>query len=311
MTPLLLALLASGPCVYWTQGLDSRPALEAAGVSRLCVPAAQVDAWKAAGFAALALSEEDLASREVLPVPGVTARAGLASPTRTPWVVAGGWRIARSPAGKYAYVLPAGKGALAAAEAYAYGADAVLTIDAADLTAVGAMMTFLAALPASDLPPIADFAVVDDGSPVTAEVMNLLARRNLLFQTVTAATPRFPLTIAIGSADFPVQEAADPNAFAQKVRARLTDERRSLRLYGSEVVIARLTGSNGRARLHLLNYGGREIEGLRVRLRGTYRSGEAHVPGSGPVPLADHVVVDGATEFSLPRLVTYAVIDLR
>jgi hypothetical protein len=29
------------------------------------------------------------------------------------------------------------------------------------------------------------------------------------------------------------------------------------------------------------------------------------------VPLADHVVVDGATEFSLPRLVTYAVIDLR
>ncbi len=31
MTPLLLALLASGPCVYWTQGVESRPALESAG----------------------------------------------------------------------------------------------------------------------------------------------------------------------------------------------------------------------------------------------------------------------------------------
>ena len=36
------------------------------------------------------------------------------------------------PDGKYRYELPAGKGALAAAEAVAYGADAVLKIDPAD-----------------------------------------------------------------------------------------------------------------------------------------------------------------------------------
>ena len=50
MTPLLLAALAALPCVYWTQGVESRPALEAAGVKRICVAPELVDAWRAAGF---------------------------------------------------------------------------------------------------------------------------------------------------------------------------------------------------------------------------------------------------------------------
>ena len=83
-----------------------------------------------------------------------------------------------------------------------------------------------------------------------------------------------------------------------------------MRVYGSEVVICRLTGDAGRVRLHLINYGGREIEGLRIRLRGTYGDGEALVSGAGRLPLQDQIVADGATEFSVPRLVTYAVIDL-
>ncbi len=37
MTPLLLAALATLPCVYWTQGIESRLALDAAGVKRICV----------------------------------------------------------------------------------------------------------------------------------------------------------------------------------------------------------------------------------------------------------------------------------
>jgi hypothetical protein len=75
-------------------------------------------------------------------------------------------------------------------------------------------------------------------------------------------------------------------------------------------VIGRLTGDARRIRLHLINYGGREIEGLRVRLRGTYGSGEAYVEGSGLVAPQDRIVADGATEFTLPRLGTYAVVDL-
>jgi hypothetical protein len=309
-----LAWLASPvprPCVYWTQALESRPTLEAAAVKRICVAPDQVEPWRAAGFSAVPVTEAEVASREALPVPGVTARAGLASPTRSPWVVASGWRVTRNPGAKFVYSVPAGKAALAAAEAFAYGADAVLKIDPADLANVGTMLAFLDGLPAVDLPPVADLAVVDDGSAVTGEVMNLLSRRNLLFQVVPAPSARFRINITIGSPEYPRAEAADPSAFAQKIRSQLTDEQRSLRVYGSEVVIGRLTADAGRARLHLLNYGGRQIEGLRIRVRGSYRSGEAYVAGAGPVKLEDQVVADGATEFSLPRIATYAVIDLK
>jgi hypothetical protein len=82
-------------------------------------------------------------------------------------------------------------------------------------------------------------------------------------------------------------------------------------VYGSEVVICRLTAEAGWARLHLINYGGREIEGLRVRLRGAYGDGEAHVAGAGRLVLEDRVISGGATEFTIPRIATYAVIDLR
>jgi hypothetical protein len=140
--------------------------------------------------------------------------------------------------------------------------------------------------------------------------MNLLARRNLLYQVVKAPSARFRLNIAMGSREYPIEDAADPSAFALKIRRQLTDDQRTLRLYGSEVVIARLTGDAGRIRLHLINYGGREIEGLRLRVRGAYGTGDAYVAGTGRVALQDHVVADGATEFSLPRMATYAVIDL-
>ncbi len=94
------------------------------------------------------------------------------------------------------------------------------------------------------------------------------------------------------------------------MRARLTDEQRSLRIYGSEVVVARLTGGTARVRLHLINYGGRDIEGLRVRLRGTYR--RARPMSRAPARAARRLTVaDGSTEFSLPRLATYAVVDLK
>lgn len=311
MTSAVLVLLASAPCVYWTQGIESRGALEAAAIKRLCVPSDQVDTWRRAGFTVSPITEAELAAREPLPTPGVTARAGLASPTRSPWIVANGWRFMRAPAAKYLYTVPTGKGALAAAEAFAYGADAVLKVDPADLGSVGTMMTFLDGLPAADLPPVADLAVVDDGSPLTGEVMNLLARRNLLFQVVQAPLPRFRVNIVMGSAAYPREEAGDPSAFAQKIRGQLTDEQRTLRVYGSEVVICRLTGDGQRIRLHLLNYGGRDIEGLRIRVRGTYRSGDAYVAGAGRLPLQDQIVADGATEFSLPRIATYAVIDLK
>jgi hypothetical protein len=288
---LLLASLTG--LLLWTQG--GTQAVEHRAVLKLSTDA---------------MSAADLASREALPTPGVTARAGVASPTRSPWIVANGWRFTRSPGAKYRYDLPAGKAMLAAAEVWAHGADAVLKIDPADETVVNAMLKSLAGLPPVDLPAIADFGVVDEGSAATGEVMNLLARRNLLYQVVKAPSARFRLNIAIGSREYPVEEAADPSAFALKIRHQLTDQERALRIYGSEVVIARLTGDAGRIRLHLINYGGREIEGLQVRVRGAYGTGDAWTDGAGRVALQDHTIADGATEFTLPRLGTYAVIDL-
>ena len=310
MTALLLLTL-SLPCVYWTQGVETRATLEAAGIKRICVTPERADAWRAAGFTVIPLTEAELASREALATPGITPRPGLASPTRSPWIVANGWRFTRHPGTKHVYDVPAGKAALAAAEVVAYGADAVLRVDPADLADLGGMLAFLETLPPVDLPAVSDFAIVDDGSVMTAEVMNLLARRNLLFQVVQTPTTRFPINIRIGTPAYPREEAADPSGFAQKIRRELTDEQRSLRVYGSEVVICRLTADAGRTRLHLINYGGREIEGLRVRLRGAYGDGEAYVAGAGRLALEDRVVSGEATEFTIPRIATYAVVDLR
>src|SRR5438034_6863184 len=131
MTTLLLALAL--PCVFAGDGAAARTKLEAAGVARICTDA-------------------DLASREKLPAPGTAPRPGLASPTRSPWIVANGWRFMRNPERKYLYEVPAGKASLAAAEAVAYGVEAALKIDPADAATLGTMFRFVQALAAVDLP---------------------------------------------------------------------------------------------------------------------------------------------------------------
>jgi hypothetical protein len=306
----LVLWLAALPCLYWTQPVETGAALTKAGIHRLCVAPDQAEAWGKAGFDAVPLGEAELGLREALPAPGIRARADRASPTRTPWIDANGWRFRRNPAGQYAYDVPAGKAALAAAEAYVYGADAVLKIDPADLENLGRMMAFLAPLPANELPDVVDLAVVDDGSPPLGELLNLLVRRNLLFRIVKEPSPQYRVNVQLGTKEYPLREAGDPSALALKVRRQLTDEQRTLRIFGSEVVIGRLTGQAGHVRLHLLNYGGREIEGLRIRLRGAYPEGAADVAGPGRLMLEERLVADGATEFTVPRLGPYGVIDL-
>jgi hypothetical protein len=306
----LALLLAALPALYWPQPTATAPALKQAGIQQVLVPAADLSAWQGTGIEARPLPPGELAAREVLRVPG--PRPGpvdVASASRRPWLDANGWRILRRPGERYAYQLPAGRAALAAAEAFAYGADAVLTVDPLDLDALGRMLAFLSTVPPLELPPVVDVAVVDDGSFRTGEVLNLMARRNLLFEAVRRPARGTPLVVKIGSREYPEREAADP--FALAVRRRLGDARRSLRLYGSEVVLARLTGDGGRRRLQLLNYGGNWTEGLRVRLIGAWTAGPALVAGRGEQRLENKVRREGATEFTLPWLETYAVVDLQ
>jgi hypothetical protein len=205
--------------------------------------------------------------------------------------------------------VPAGKAPLAAAEAFAYGVDAVLAIDPADLESFGRMLAFLASVPDRTLPPASDIAVVDDGSPPIAEILNLMARRNLLFEVTRKEAPDVTLNVRLGSKEFPRTEARNPEAFALSVRRRLTDERRSLRLYGSEVVLARLVRDEGQARLHLLNYGGRMIDGLRVRLLGRWVPEGVAASSAGPDGRRA-ARRRGRPKFSLGLLGPYAVIDL-
>src|SRR4030095_5349777 len=155
-----------------------------------------------------------------------------------------------------------------------------------------------------------DIGFVADGSPASNEVMNLLTRRNLLFRVVSAPDARFRVNIKLGSKEYPRSEASDPNAFALKVRHQLGDENRSLRIYSTEVVIGRLKGDAVHAQLHLLNYSGREVEGLRVRVRGRYSKGEFKTFGIDQTGPEDFVVDDVASEFTIPKLGVYALIDL-
>jgi hypothetical protein len=308
----LLPWLAALPCLFWTAGPEGSPSPKAAGVERLCVPPAQADGWRRAGLTPVAMAESDLAVREPLLTPGIKAQANRVSATRSPWVDGNGWRFRRNPEGQFVYeALPAGRAALAAAEAAAYGADAVLQqVDAADLDSLGQMMKFIAQLPPNELPDVADLAVVDDGSGPLGEVLNLLVRRNLFFRIVKELSADFRVNVKLGTKEYPLKEAGEPSALALKIRRELGDEERSLRVFGTEAVIARLTGDGARLRVHLLNYGGRDIDGLRVRFRGERPEGVAYVAGTGRVALQDRTVVEGGTEFTLPRLSVYGVVDI-
>jgi hypothetical protein len=308
---MMALLLAALPLLFWNQGPETAASLKQNGIDQVLVPAEQLQAWKATGLAVRAITAAEWSALEEALTPGVDRQVQVASATRSPYLIANGWRFIRNRSARYRYSLPAGKAALAAAEACAYGAGAALQVEAADLESVGKMLAFFRGLPAADLPGLADIAVVDDDHPLVGEVMNLLARRNLMFTAVSAPEARYPINIRIGSKEYSEEEASDPNAFALKIRRQLTDERRSVRIYGSETVLCRLTGDDTRIRLHLLNYRGGKVDGLRIRLRGAFRKGLARGDQTREIPLENFSVSDDATEFTLPAMNLYAVVDLQ
>jgi hypothetical protein len=99
---------------------------------------------------------------------------------------------------------------------------------------------------------------------------------------------------------------------AQKIRFQLGDEKRVLRIYGSNVVIGRLEGDGKRARLHLLNYSGaaRPVNGIRVRVSGRYPQQSVRSFDAPDVKTQESSLEANATEFTLPELKLYAVVDL-
>ncbi len=288
MTPLLLAAILPG--LFWEPGPEadvlknaSKDALRQAGIERVYGPGAR----------------ELPAAAVKIPPPGVRYRADIATASTTPWVDANGWRYARG-AGKV-YFIDASKSscALAAAEAFVYGADAVIKIDPKQLEAFGNMLKFLRPLERPPLPPLANIGVEDDGSALAGEAMNMLARKNLLFRIVRKPDPQLDLNVKPGA------DARNPGVYAQNVRTQLKDAKRLVRVYGSDVVLASFTGEGSRARLFLLNYGRGKIEGLRVRVLGKW--GGVVIAGAR---IEDVERLPDAVEFSIPELETLGVIEL-
>jgi hypothetical protein len=242
--------------------------------------------------------------------PRVQYRNNVASATRSPWVDANGWRILRSPEKKFVYQVKGEAAALAAAEAFTYGTGALISADAPGAIAFGNMLEFIKTLPPVDLSPVADFGVVDDASEVTGELLNLLTRMNLLFKIEKNPDRNFHVNVRLGTKEYPQEDAQNPSVLAHKIRSQLGDDNRSLRLYGSEVVIARLLSGPRQARVFLLNYTSRPVAGLRVRVRGAYPKGELRASGIPDARLTDLTQDAPATEFTVPELRVFAVIDL-
>jgi hypothetical protein len=307
---ILLALAAALPGVFWDAPPDTAPALREAGIHRVLVPPEQAAGWK--NVEGILAETADPRTLLKVKAPGVNYRFDEASASRAPWVDGNGWRFLRTPQGHFYYEAAGPQTALAAAEAFAWGANAIVKTDAAGLKPLAGMLAFAGGLESAVMQPVADFGLIDDGTSVTGEVMNLLVRNNLLFRLVRAPTSNLKLTVQLGTKKYPLEEAKNPAVMSQIVRADLTDDRRSLRIFGTAVVVGRLESAPGRLRVHLINYDGarRAVSGVRVRVLGEFPKHRVAAAGSPDAALIDFDAQAGATEFTLPELKTYAVIDL-
>ncbi|MES1262305.1 MAG: hypothetical protein ABUS49_11265 [Acidobacteriota bacterium] len=257
----------------------------------------------AAALPALLGNQPAPADCVTLSAPKVNFRPNVARATSSPWVDSNAWRFIRNPEGKFCIDAPGRLSALAAAEAFAYGVAAFIRSGPDGAAPFHSMLEFLRELPPADLPPLANIGFVDDGSAQSGELMNLLSRRNLLYQVEKKQDPRLDVNVTH-------VEAGDPSKQAYEIRRQLGDDKRLLRIYGTEVVIGRLTGSDGHARLHLVNYSQRPVTGIRVRVLGRYRNATPHMFGIPDAKLTDFSVDGVAAEFTIVNLNEYAVIDL-
>ena len=309
MSILLTVLIV--PSLFWPKAPETLPVLKKAGITEIAVPPQMASAWKSQSE--IKIREVSLGGFAKIPAPSVNFRISNASATREPWVNSNGWRFLRQPDGRFYENAPGKAAALAAAEAYAYGAHVLIETDEAGLATYAQMARFLSSLGTDELPPRYNFEYVDDGSAASGEFMNLLVRSNLLFKVSRSSNAAKYMTVALGSPQYPASEAGNPKLLAEKVRANLTDQKRLLRIYGSYLVIGRLTGDASHSRVFLLNYGvdRGDVHGVRVRVLGQFPErtfGESPSPG---VQLLDYAAGKDATEFTIPDLTVLAVIDLR
>ncbi len=237
---------------------------------------------------------------------------GYAQVTLAPWVQSNGWRFMRGQQRAAYKTIPRGIAPLAAAEAFAFSVDAILNPDPADAQELGNMLRFLKAHPQPPFPPLANIGVIDDGSPAMGEALNMLIRRNLLYRVVKQPDRALDLTVQVGSKDFPRESLANPSDFAARVREKLTDDKRLVRVFGANTIVARLAGDGRKARLVLVSYArNRNHQDVRVALLGKYTPSAFALYGApGGTTLVDVAQAGKMTEFAIPAFNTIAIVDL-
>lgn len=255
-------------------------------------------------------TQQEVVSWMKVPAPRLENRTDVAAATTVPWIDANGWRFRRGLRKAFYSELPAGSAPLAAAEAHAYGVEAVLAPSPEDLPALSAMLRFLLSVGEVRLPVRANIGVVDDQSPLLGEALNLLSRRNLLYTVIAEPDARLDVNVRVGTKKYPRKSLANPSEFAARVRAELGDERRLLRIFNTYTVLGHLTGDSSRARLYLINYSPRPAKDVHVRVRGSYtraKLADSHVPSMEAADASRH---QGGMEFTVPQIHTYTVVDL-
>jgi hypothetical protein len=303
---MIALLLAFGiPNLFWEPGPETASALRQAGIECPYVRPEKMAAWKAAGRCVMGA---DPSIPEKMLVPGVQYRMNEASASRSPWIDSNGWRFQRIGRRIVVYDLPKGKALLGLAEAAMYDAEALMRIDPSDIGKYGEMVTFLKSLDQVSLPQRVNIGFQDDGTALSGEMMNLMARKNLLFKLVKQPDPKLDLNLK--------PEGNNPHQFAVMARQKLGDDKRLVRLYGSETTLVRFESNGTRARLHLLNYSNRKSEGLQLRVLGNWKKVVVHLAPSetepaSQGPASDLAIADGATEFTIPALSGYAVVELQ
>lgn len=238
-----------------------------------------------------------------VPAPGIRYRMNMATATRSPWVDSNVSVYRRDPKANYFCDVRTKSVQLAAAEAFSQGVAVSLETTPDQKQDYDAILDFLKTIPEGPVKPWADVRIAsDDGSAQAAEALNLLARRNI-FYTRDAF---HGLAIHLDS------KIANPYEFMQDVRERIGDEKRILRIFGSELTIATLTRRGKHVRLQLVNYGSRPVETLRIRIEGHYteKNIRARVFKAAEPRLSGFVHEGGYTEFTLEELPLYAVLDL-
>ncbi len=234
--------------------------------------------------------------------PGIEMRRNMAMATSAPWVDSNIWQFRRAPSKSYFSDVTGKSVALAMAEAHSQGVELALRTTPDQRKEYEAMAAFLRTVPEGPTAVWANLAVTDDGSDAAGEALNLLSRRNLLFTTKPGAKADLKL-----KAD---KSITNPYDFAQEARQKLGEDKRLVRLYGSEITIADLRREGNKVRLSLIQYGRRPSDAPRIRVRGHYSNVRALVYGTGEMQVTD-LTTDGAyTEFTLPSLPLYAVLDL-